>query len=694
MDKFWIEKAQNYLSTHSSFSDISDIHYSDDLKTAEVSAITNVNLPAIYLENGITDMGVRNAEPVRFVFPNNFPLNAPRILLRDDFPRGFPHINPNKKEVCPCIFEGSPSELLQQAEWMNAILNQLADWLEKAAANSLVNYDQGWEPMRNDDPAGFINYDLDDATKALETQDFATKSTFYELSNGIIFTDDLCGSRTDAKTAISICCIPSNRAPIDQYIPNPVTNLSELYSYANQTGITGLKEKIEQVDMDHIDHQIIFVVLAVPRPCKLIGSNSKWEFINFVIHKAPPRKGKKRVLPNSPVKMLSHIAPKSPALFRKLSGSKHLLDSARNISLVGCGSLGSKIGLHLMRNGNSPFQFIDNDIFLPHNNARHGLSFTWADNKAKLMEFAAWSINGDRVKAGEKNALQADYSESRLIIDSTASFSVRSFLMACEKLPPIISTALYDQGKAGVLLIESKTQKTKLSDLWAHLYRMCIDNNSIREMLFSSAQDQVSIGQSCSSNTLIMSDSTISLYAASFSLRIQDSLEVGLPKNGEILIMKKSELGTLLAEKHDIPHSLIVQSLLPKNWKTRLSIDVEARMRELSTRKQPNETGGVLLGTVFLNAKTIVITDILDAPPDSIESPTKFILGTDGLENKIKTVEKRTHGKVTYLGTWHSHPFGGSASATDKQTAVKLLFVRNHEPTVCLIWTPNNVLEV
>lgn len=223
---------------------------------------------------------------------------------------------------------------------------------------------------------------------------------------------------------------------------------------------------------------------------------------------------------------------------------------------------------------------------------------------------------------------------------------------------------------------------------------MSLNDAEIRKMLFSSQSEQISIGQSCGSNTLIMSDSTISLYAASFSLRIQKILEDGFPKTGELLLMKQGDWGTLSAQKFDIPDSIVVRPLRPKNWQTRLSSTVEKRMRELSDSKRPNETGGVLLGSIFLNAKTIVITDILDAPPDSTETRTEFILGTEGLEKKIKDIEHKTNGKVTYLGTWHSHPFGGGASDTDKKTSVRLLFVRNYEPTVCLIWTPSEVLEV
>lgn len=693
MDEFWIEKAHQYISTHSAFSTVSDILYSDDLKVAEISAVVNVNLPSIYLENGITEIGVRNAEPVRFIFSERFPLEAPHILLRDDFPRVFPHINPSESDVYPCIYEGSLSELLQQAEWMNGVLNQLVDWLEKAASNSLLNYAQGWEPMRIDSSAGYICFEkysvLDFFSKSTE----GSKNVMYSKNNELFFVDfnvDM------GKSKSAILCAFTTPAIIDKYTPCPITDLAELYHYAETLGVSNFKERIESYDSENIDDDLLFCILAVKRPVNLIGSEHAIELLNFVIEKSNPRKKKnrklKRVLPDCKVQMLHHIDKVSPELLKRISGSTQN-NNTRNIAVLGCGSLGSKLALHLARNGNQPFLCIDKDTFLPHNNARHGLTFTFSQNKAELLSHSLHSITGQSCETS-KEGVSADYSNSKMIIDSTASFSVRSFLMGSEKLPPVISVGLYDQGKSGLLLMESKSRKARLCDLWAYLYLMTINDSATRQMLFASQNNEISIGQSCSSNILIMSDSAISLYAASFSLQIQKILEDGLPETGRLLLMKQSDLGGLTAEKFDIPNSMAARSLRPKNWQTRLSSAVEKRMRELSIRKQPNETGGVLLGSVFLNAKTIVITDILDAPPDSIETRTEFVLGTEGLEAQIKDIERKTNGKVTYLGTWHSHPFGGGASETDKRTSAKLLFVRNYEPTVCLIWTPTEVVEV
>lgn len=693
MDEFWIEKAHQYISTHSAFSTVSDILYSDDLKVAEISAVVNVNLPSIYLENCITEIGVRNAEPVRFIFSERFPLETPHILLRDDFPRVFPHINPSESDVYPCIYESSLSELLQQAEWMNGVLNQLVDWLEKAASNSLLNYAQGWEPMRIDSSAGYICFEKYSVIDFISRSTEGSKKVMYSKSKELFFVDF---NSTTNKSKSAILCAFKTVATIDKYTPCPITDLAELYHYAETLGVSNFKERIESYDSENIDDDLLFCILAVKRPVNLIGSEHAIELLNFVINKSAHRKKKnrrlKRVLPECRVQMLHHIDKVSPELLKRISGSTQNNDT-RNIAVLGCGSLGSKIALHLARNGNQPFLCIDKDIFLPHNNARHGLTFTFFQNKAELLSHSLHSVTGQGCEIS-KEAVATDYYNSKMIIDSTASFTVRSFLMGNENFPPIISAGLYDRGKSGLLLVESKSRKARLCDLWAHLYLMTRNDSEIRQMLFASQNNEISIGQSCSSNTLIMSDAIISLYAAICSLQIQKILEDGFPETGKILLMKQGDIGDLSVEKYDIPDSIVIRSLCPKNWQTRLSYALEKRMRELSIRKQPNETGGVLLGSVFLNAKTIVISDILDAPPDSIETRTEFVLGTEGLETQIKDIERKTNGKVTYLGTWHSHPFGGGTSETDKKTSTKLLFVRNYEPTVCLIWTPTDVIEV
>jgi len=182
--------------------------------------------------------------------------------------------------------------------------------------------------------------------------------------------------------------------------------------------------------------------------------------------------------------------------------------------------------------------------------------------------------------------------------------------------------------------------------------------------------------------------------AATMSLRIQGVLENGLPDNSEILISEYNDNYSLKSRTYALPEFTKLESKKELDWDVFISGPVIDKMRKLMHEKTPNETGGALLGSVFLYPKAIVITGLIKAPPDSIETPTLFVMGIEGIEQEIKKTERMTKGKVTYLGTWHSHPHGGGASSTDKGTFRKLLFVRNYEPTVCLIITESQVIMV
>jgi hypothetical protein len=174
---YWIKQAHKYICEHHAFSEVSDIVFTEN--ESIISASVSINLPSKFIETGVTNKGIRSKEYIKFIFYDNFPLDAPKIVLRNDFPRNFPHINPSKDEVLPCIYAGDLSELLQQPQWMNGILDQLVNWLENAASNSLLNQKQGWEPMRNDDFRGFIVYNDYEILKILSNN--ADNSVKYRI---------------------------------------------------------------------------------------------------------------------------------------------------------------------------------------------------------------------------------------------------------------------------------------------------------------------------------------------------------------------------------------------------------------------------------------------------------------------------------------------------------------------------------
>ncbi len=70
----------------------------------------------------------------------------------------------------------------------------------------------------------------------------------------------------------------------------------------------------------------------------------------------------------------------------------------------------------------------------------------------------------------------------------------------------------------------------------------------------------------------------------------------------------------------------------------------------------------MLLGYHDFNIKVVVIVAGLPAPPDGKASRDSFERGVVGLTEAVKDAGARTAGMVNYIGEWHSHPPGHSAS--------------------------------
>ncbi len=159
----------------------------------------------------------------------------------------------------------------------------------------------------------------------------------------------------------------------------------------------------------------------------------------------------------------------------------------------------------------------------------------------------------------------------------------------------------------------------------------------------------MNIGQSCSSRTMIVDDARVSLMAATMSLRIQAALEDGLPEHGEALLIECHKDYSLTTDLISIPECVPINLTTGGDWQVCLSRAVHEEMKRHMLEKSPNETGGVLVGSVFLYARTAVITGVIPAPLDSIEERDRFVLGIDGLRKAISSVERKTNGKITYI---------------------------------------------
>ena len=408
----------------------------DGICLASVSIRTN--LPTAWRAAGESPTGVQLVEQVVFQFPVDYPANPPKIYLRNDFNRSLPHIQPGLPgdPVEPCYLDGDPRELLHR-QGIGDIVNQLVYWLERAAKDELIDREQGWEPIRRDvidDYAVVEHSSLRQLVQKhaafrflpVEYVKFIAPAEAQRPGKGYLFygsvlpetvsvnrksLGDLRVSQPSLQgfqfgESIAIFATPGKLPsgdPIvcDQYLPETVTNLSMLVQQAHNYGCGKQLEDAlshlqrQTADIPTVTQSIpILVILCARRPTHLIGTSSNLELIPYLLETpAPMFTDDHAATPVHPVALRHAI---SPQLLRDVSGINTTDD--RILVQLGCGSLGSKIALHMARAGLAPSVVADNRTMSPHNAARHALmpskerfNILWMIPKAEAL---ADAING------------------------------------------------------------------------------------------------------------------------------------------------------------------------------------------------------------------------------------------------------------------------------------------------------------
>jgi len=178
------------------------------------------------------------------------------------------------------------------------------------------------------------------------------------------------------------------------YGPEDVSNLDELHIRAKLYGMQSeLHDALSLLRRSVKNYEAaasysIAIFLLVRRPYNLIGSSSPIEICPYVrdIYVGDPFPDGT----NSRVSPAGHRSTLTKAPLSHLSGGGN--NDTKPGTLIGAGSLGSKIALHMARAGHAPTVAIDPAIMSPHNAARHALipiagdmQLLSTDNKARLL---------------------------------------------------------------------------------------------------------------------------------------------------------------------------------------------------------------------------------------------------------------------------------------------------------------------
>ncbi|MBE1207529.1 Mov34/MPN/PAD-1 family protein [Aminobacter carboxidus] len=694
-----------------------------------------VPMPSRWIGAGQSPAGVRPVETVTFTFDDSFPLAVPLIELRQDFNRSHPHVQPGRTEdpPRPCYFEGDPQDLLRY-RGMDGIMVQVADWLEKAAAAALMDFSQGWEPVRRDlindwvevDPnfvRGFVNRDGGSAFAVSQHLGLELRSGGHAYAISVEAQRQSLGPDVFRKVienaaGVGLSVIvwggktPSGDPVVsDRYLPETVRTMAELTDRAAHYGLQGQLRAafgLLQTRFGKSAYKlplILTLLLVVRRPAHVIGQGSPLEIVPYVIEvrSASDFSGSSEV-PVRPAAVRDAISRK---LLASVSGSRPLEEA--QWTLIGCGSVGAKLAIHLAREGRAPTTLVDRSLMAPHNYARHGLvpipQFPVPDWKADAVARAIQGLGQSATPLHEDLAVALASSPppkqiwpkaTQLLVDATGSPTVTDALCLPQveaKRPRVVETSLLGRGSVSYMAIEGPKANPSVQDLQAESYRLMADDDTLRELALASASDVVVVGQGCSTRTAQMTDARLSSFVPGMARYLSTALERGLPvQDGELAIGRvDDDLMNQSWQRFPVPAFRRLRS------STGRRASISHRVVELidsAIADRPHvETGGILIGRFNEATDSFHIVDIVEPPPDSRFSAAEFTLGVEGIRDRLKAYNDRTRGTLYPVGTWHNHLANTPASLTDLATAAALALGQRF-PVVLMIRTPGSIRGV
>ncbi len=742
-----VRRALALISEHPSVDGVNAPLTDSASGTTTVDVTFRVNLPSEWRRQRESPSGVRSQEVVWFHFSAGYPLYPPSLSLREDFPRNLPHMQPwmTDSRPVPCIYEGDMGELLHQYG-LAGILNQISLWLENAALGRLLNTEQGWEPVRRDSLSDNIVADADQLQRLVNRRggwrflkvDYLKMSAtdgsssvhgqvlheVVKLNPAVVgqhFIEEELNGGAGLRFGTSLALIawpgklPSGKAIVsNDYFPETVDSIDSLKERAAMYGCGGELDAALRWLAKCVSGWAkegpfpMPVILMARRPFHLIGSTSPIELCPYLVEIR--LSGLLNDGGATAVRAAAHRHTISRPLLAAMTGRATTVERSR-WTLVGAGSVGSKLAIHLARAGSGPEVVIDQSGMSPHNAARHALvpatgdmQVLWMDAKARSLSQALRGLDQDATAlvadavamALDQKCAQGAWSKrSWAVVNATASLAVREALGASEWIRSrVVEASLFAGGRVGAVTVEGPGRNPSTTDLMAEFYAILREEPELSSMVFddNEAVARQGIGHGCGSLTMPMSDGRLSLSAAGMAEYLLGRQENGLPDTqGEVVIGRLSDDGLGVAWRAErIPPVTVIETKNGSPWRVHLHERALAKMQAEAGHWPDAETGGVLMGRLSEVSRVAHVVDVLDAPEDSKRSAGEFILGTQGLQRHLQDYSTAVGWSLYCLGTWHSHLSPGGASPTDRATARAVALARL-VPSIFLIMTPTGL---
>ena len=341
-------------------------------------------------------------------------------------------------------------------------------------------------------------------------------------------------------------------------------------------------------------------------------------------------------------------------------------------AMVGAGALGSALLDMWTRAGWGEWSIVDNDHIKPHNLVRHQADASLIGvSKAEAAVYHIRNVMQDATKATAIHADACDLANakvlealrsSKLVVDASTTLDYPRLISTRDDVGRHASVFVIPSARGAVLLLEDVDRKKRLRTLEAQYYRATVTSEWGSDHLDGNRGTFWS-GASCRDVSMVMPYFDIVRHAAVFADQIPRLSE--LPAAAIRVWSSDPVSGAVSAHSVEVANELHLQF-------GGLDLFVDAgvydKMKSLRMAHLPVETGGILLGYHDFNVNAVVVVDALPAPTDSEGTAGSFERGLADVTEAVVEAGRRTAGVVGYIGEWHSHPRGSSASPSRDDT--------------------------
>ena len=620
----------------------------------------------------------------------------PEVLaLREDFP-AVPHLNlrPQAKPRSLCLYETPYDEV--KLHWTaSGFVETIRAWLARTAKGHLHAADQPLEPLLLGG----------NRTLILPLDVLKTDATFlgirqiYGGEHGLVFTAegrDPAGARNAAYPVALVVHGKPQTHGIIQQSPRSVHDLAAFLQTAHVDLLALLRDKLIDwyTKSPEILRSRLIIIAVLPKTRGAGGQDESfdlWAFDSQVliqeigrdlgIWAAEPSTGGVGLLmvPESgkdgqgtELGILNPIPALTPDFAATVNGTAPVHE---RLACIGVGALGSQVVANLIRSGWGRWTLIDHDQLLPHNLARHVLyGADVGSPKASALglrlnslfagETCVTGIDANILEPGaSKHALDEALVGASVILDMSASLAVaRHISRDLTATARRVSLFLNPTGSSLIMLAEDAKRTVALDVLEMQYYRFLAQTpgweNHMRQ-----PEEPVRYARSCRDVSSRMSQDVVALYAAVGSRNLKRVIQ---SESSEITIWQ-ADPEFMSMRAYTVP-TAVPAACKTGSWTVVTDEVFLDRVRARREERLPNETGGVLVGTVEMSRQIIYVVDMVPSPPDSKEWPTVYIRGCDGLAQAVEQIQQRTGSMLQYVGEWHSHPRGHSCLPSSDDT--------------------------